>query len=220
MELFTLSDFKIFDIPGFNERMAAILTRIRPKLTSIGEELAPKVSQLVDVPLCVHVARHARRTVNPPDDTWAALGANQRGYKADVHFKIAVSRNCVRFLFEAGPEYYAKSGWALGWHRRFKEVSAGLRANKELAWFKNEHDEEPAASVADLAPADLKKLGDELTRRKDGQLVFGRRVNAKAFAELKAKQVEKIALESFQPLSKLFGLLEPRLPHMARSQSA
>jgi len=43
MELFTLDDFKIFDIPGFNERMAAILTRIRPKLTSIGEDLAPKL---------------------------------------------------------------------------------------------------------------------------------------------------------------------------------
>ena len=37
MHLFTLDDFKVFDIRGFNERMAAILTRIRPKLTSIGE---------------------------------------------------------------------------------------------------------------------------------------------------------------------------------------
>jgi len=40
-ELFTVNDFKIFDIPEFNERMAAILTRIRPKLASIGKELAP-----------------------------------------------------------------------------------------------------------------------------------------------------------------------------------
>ncbi len=51
MELFTAEDFKVFDIQGFHERMAAILTRIRPKLTSIGEELAPRVSELVDVPL-------------------------------------------------------------------------------------------------------------------------------------------------------------------------
>src|SRR5947207_816856 len=96
MELFTLHDFKIFDIPGFHERMAAILTRIRPKLTSIGDRLAPKVSPLVDVPLYVHVAKHARRTVNPPDDTWAAFGASPRGYKKDVHFKVAVSRSTAR----------------------------------------------------------------------------------------------------------------------------
>src|SRR6266849_4007104 len=144
MQLFTAQDFKVFDIQGFNERMAAILTRIRPKLTSIGEELAPKISQLVDVPLYVHVAKHARRTVNPPDDTWVELGANPRGYKKDVHFKIAVSRNCVRFLFEAGPEYYAKADWAQGWQKEFRQVMSALRARRELAWFKNEHDEEPA----------------------------------------------------------------------------
>ena len=146
MELFTLNDFKVFDLGGFSERMAAIATRIRPKLTSIGDALAPKISELVDVPLYVHVARHARRTVNPPDDTWAALGGNRRGYKKDVHFKVAISRRCVRFLFEAGPEYYAKSEWAEGWRRELKQVATPLRTNKSLAWFKNEHDEAPASA--------------------------------------------------------------------------
>src|SRR5947209_2843414 len=126
MELFTAEDFKVFDIQGFNDRMAAIRTRIRPKLQSIGEEVAPRASGLVDTPLHVHVAKHARRTVNPPDDTWAALGANPRGYKKDVHFKIAISRHCLRFLFEVGPEYYAKSDWARGWHREFKDIAAEL----------------------------------------------------------------------------------------------
>lgn len=191
--------------------MAAILTRIRPKLTSIGEELAPRVSELVDVPLYVHVAKHARRTVNPPDDTWAALGANARGYKKDVHFKVAVSRHCVRFLFEAGPEYYGKGDWAKQWHSEFKSIADALKGNRELAWFKNEHDEDPAAAVSKLAPAELKKLGDELTRRKDGQLVFGRRVDAGEFANLKSRQVEKIALDTFRPLAPLFQMHEARV---------
>ena len=211
MELFTASDFKVFDIQGFNERMAAIMLKIRPKLTSIGEELAPKVSELVDVPLFVHVAKHARRTVNPPDDTWAAAGANARGYKKDVHFKVAISRHCVRFLFEAGPEYYAKPDWAKEWHSDFKSISAALQGNKELAWFKNEHDEDPSAVLSKLAPADLKKLGDELTRRKDGQLVFGRRIDAAEFIGLKPKQVEKIALDTFKPLAPLFQMHEARV---------
>jgi uncharacterized protein YktB (UPF0637 family) len=210
MELFTSADFKIFDIAGFNERMGAIILNIRPKLTSIGETIAPKVSLLVDRPLFVHVAKHARRTVNPPDDTWAALGADQRGYKKDVHFKVAVSRNCVRFLFEAGPEYYAKPDWAAEWARSLAVFGAGLRTAKNLAWFKNEHDEDPAAMVRDLSPADLKKLGDELTRRRDGQLVFGRRVNADEFVTLNPKQVEKIATDAFKPLVSLFNLHDVR----------
>jgi len=211
MDLFTVSDFKIFDIPGFNERMAAILTRIRPKLASIGEELAPRVSECIDTPLYVHVAKHARRTVNPPDDTWAALGRDARGYKKDVHFKVAISRHCVRLLFEVGPEYYAKRDWADGWHREFKDITGLLKGNNDLDWFRGEHDEEPAAQVADLATADLKKLGDELTRRKDGQLVFGRRVAAAEFVLLKPRQVEKAALDTFKPLAGLFQIHEARV---------
>jgi uncharacterized protein YktB (UPF0637 family) len=211
MELFTQQDFKVFDIQGFSDRMAAILTRIRPKLASIGEALAPKVSQFVDVPLYVHVAKHARRTVNPPDDTWAALGANARGYKKDVHFKIAISRNCVRLLFEVGPEYYAKSDWTKTWHAGFKPIAMGFRGGKDLAWFKNEHDEDPAASVSSLTTADLKKLGDELVRRKDGQLVFGRRLDVTDFVGRTATQVEKAALDTFKPLAPLFQIHEARV---------
>jgi uncharacterized protein YktB (UPF0637 family) len=211
MELFTLDDFKIFEIPGFSQRMSAILTRIRPKLTSMGVVLAPQLSPLVDVPLYVHVAKHARRTVNPPDDTWTALGANPRGYKKDVHFKIAISRNCVRFLFEAGPEYYAKEEWAKGWNREFRQVMSALRARRELAWFRNEHDEEPAALASDIDPANLKKLCDELTRRKDGQLVLGRRIDAAEFTGLKAKQVEKIVVDTFKPLAPLFHMVDARV---------
>jgi uncharacterized protein YktB (UPF0637 family) len=210
MDLFTSADFKIFALTGFHERMAAIILKIRPKLASIGEALAPKISELVDQPLFVHVAKHARRTVNPPDDTWAAFGADRRGYKKDVHFKVAVSRKCVRFLFEAGPEYYAKQDWAAEWARGFSGFGPELRAAKGLTWFSNEHDEDAAASLRDLAPAEIKRLGNELTRKRDGQLVFGRRVDASEFASLSPKQVEKIALETFRPVATLFSLHDVR----------
>ena len=213
MELFKPADFKVFGIKGFNERMAAIRGRIRPKLTSIGEELAPKLSALVDCSLYVHVAKHARRTVNPPEDTWAAFGASRRGYKKDVHFKFAVSRHCVRLLFEAGPEYYAKPEWIRGWYGDFSEVVGGLRVNKNLAWFRNEHDEDPAVRLADAAPADLRKFPEELIRRKDGrgQFVLGARIDADEFLAMKPKQVENLALRTFEPLAPLFHIHEARV---------
>ena len=211
MDLFKPDDFKVFDIKEFTARMAAILTRIRPKLTSIGEDLAPKLSAIVDCPLYVHVAKHARRTVNPPDDTWAAFGGNRRGYKKDVHFKFAVSRHCVRLLFEAGPEYYAKPEWVRGWYGEFKDVAEGLKANRKLGWFRNEHDEEPALRLSDLAPADLRKLADELTRRNDGQFVMGTRIDAGEFVTLKPRQVENLAIRTFGPLASLFHIHEARV---------
>src|SRR5690606_33022218 len=101
---FTERDFRVFDIPGFQERMTAIGQRIRPKLADIGEALAPEIAGLVDRPVWAHVARRARRTVNPPDDTWVAFAGDRRGYKKDAHFKVAVSRGALRLLFELGPE--------------------------------------------------------------------------------------------------------------------
>ena len=147
MDLFTAGDFKIFDIAGFSERMAAIAGKVRPKLTAIGNDLAPQLSGLVDQPLFVHVAKHARRTVNPPDDTWAALCLNPRGYKKHVHFKVAISRNCVRLLCEVGPEYVNKPEWLASWKREFKAVSKALRSAPELGWYRNEHDEDPSLEL-------------------------------------------------------------------------
>lgn len=206
MDLFTAKDFKVFGIPDFHERMAAIRTAIRPKLTSIGEALAPRVSAAVDRPLFVHVAKHARRTVNPPDDTWAAMGCNSRGYKMDVHFKVAVSRHCVRLLFEAGPEYYDKTAWARAWRGEHASLAKGL---KGLSWFKNEHDEDPEAEWGSIS--DKRQLGEELIRRRDGQFVVGRRIDAKEWAAMNPKVFEKFAVETFTALSPLFTLCETRV---------
>ena len=104
-----------------------------------------------------------------------------------------------------------EAGWVRGWRREFNDVSRGLRSVKDLEWFKNEHNEQVAARLKDLAPGDLKKRGDELTRRRDAQLVFGRRIDAKDFAGMQAKQVEKVALETFRPLAPLFQLHDARV---------
>ncbi|HEV7500224.1 MAG TPA: DUF1054 family protein, partial [Vicinamibacteria bacterium] len=70
---FRTSDFKVFDIEGFQPRMDAIKTRIRPKLEAVGKELLPDVTRIGGGAAFAHVAKHARRTVNPPEDTWVAF---------------------------------------------------------------------------------------------------------------------------------------------------
>lgn len=104
---FTAKDFQVFDIPDFQGRMGAIRAQIRPKLEELGKALPPGIGRLVEGEVFAHVAKHARRTVNPPEDTWVAFGPDRRGYRKEVHFKVAISRHCVRFLFEVGPEYQA-----------------------------------------------------------------------------------------------------------------
>lgn len=88
----TRKDFDVFAIEGFAPRMDAIKATLRPRLVAIAERLAPRVSELVGREMFVHVAKHARRTVNPPPETWAAFAHQARGYKKLPHFALCVSR--------------------------------------------------------------------------------------------------------------------------------
>jgi uncharacterized protein YktB (UPF0637 family) len=203
---FTASDFKVFDIPGFKPRMEAIKTRIRPKLEAAGRDLLADVTRVGGGEAFIHVARHARRTVNPPDDTWVAFALDKRGYKKHCHFKVAVSRGAVRFLFEAGPELADKKRWAAAWKRHTPQLVPVLRRAKGLAWFKNEHDEEPAAVLTDLPAEDVARLGEELVRRRDGQLVLGRAVPAAEAARWAARDYARAARETFHLLAPLYKL--------------
>ena len=203
---FTASDFKVFDIPGFGPRMQEIKTRIRPKLEAAGRDLLPDVARMSGAEAFAHVARHARRTVNPPDDTWVAFAGDKRGYKKHCHFKLAVSRGAVRFLFEAGPEHADKKSWAQAWKRHAPQLVPVLRRAKGLAWFKNEHDDKPAAILNDLTPDEVARLAEELTRVRDGQLVLGRVVPAEEAARWKPRDYARAARETFHLLAPLYRL--------------
>ena len=203
---FVAADFKLFDLKGFRPRMDALGTRVRPKLDALGRSLAPAVARSVGGETFAHVAKHARRTVTPPDDTWVAFGPDRRGYKKHCHFKVAVSRNVVRFLFEVGPEHTDKRRWAAAWKRSAPRLGPVLRRVRNLAWFKAEHDEEPAALLASLSPEALAELADALTRTRDGQFVVGRVVPATEAARWTGAQYRAAALETFRALAPLYRL--------------
>jgi len=203
---FVAGDFKLFDSSGLQARMRAIKARLRPKLEALGRSLAPEVARSLGGATFAHVAGHARRTVTPPDDTWVAFGPDARGYKKQCHFKVAVSRNCVRFLFEVGPEHADKRRWVSAWRRSAPQLGPVLRRVKNLAWFEDEHDEEPAALLADLSSDALGRLADNLTRTRDGQLVLGRSVPAAEAARWTDAQYRAAALETFRALAPLYRL--------------
>ena len=87
---FTSKDFDVFTIDGLEPRMDELKATVRPKLETIGQELSSFLSLLTGEEIYYHVAKHARRTVNPPSDTWVAWAANKRGYKAEPHFQVGL----------------------------------------------------------------------------------------------------------------------------------
>ena len=87
---FSEEDFQVFSITGLEERMTAIKDRIQPKFREIGTYLTVELSAMVGNEMFLHIAKHARRKVNPPKDTWLAIGPNKRGYKQFPHFQVGL----------------------------------------------------------------------------------------------------------------------------------
>ena len=128
---FRAKDFEVFAIPDFAGRMAAIRSQIQPKLFALAEEIGPRLTPSAGSEVFPHVAKHMRRTINPPEDTWVAFGPEKRGYKKVQHFKVAISRQCIRFLFEIGPEYADKPKWVRAWQREAGRLAAKLKKRSE-----------------------------------------------------------------------------------------
>ena len=85
-------DFEVFAVEGFSARMGLLYEHVRPRLVKLGFELAPELSRKLHLESFPHVARHARRTVNPPAETWAAFGPSPKGYKRYGYLALCISQ--------------------------------------------------------------------------------------------------------------------------------
>lgn len=87
---FEQKDFDSLTIEGLEPRMEAIQQRIQPKFQKLGEELVDYLAAHLGNEMHIHIAKHARRTVNPPNDTWVAFSYHKRGYKMTPHFQVGL----------------------------------------------------------------------------------------------------------------------------------
>lgn len=192
----TRKDFATFAIEGFAPRMEVIKATLRPKLVAIAERLVPSVSELVGAPMFVHVAKHARRTVNPPPETWAAFAHEARGYKKLPHFALAVSTH--------------------GIHARLvlKDEALDARARLCKALPKKLSALAPALSAAharDYIHWGCETLPDELDAKPDGLREMARKAALKTGVfdlgiHLGAWQSDAAVIEGFKALLPVYSL--------------
>ena len=129
---FTKKDLEVFQVHGFADRMQLIVDEIHPKLAKLGELLQPQLSRLVSHQLYPHVAQHARRTVNPPEETWVAFSPDSKGYKNFMHFELCVGFIGVQARVTAKQE--CKDRKPLSQNLiAYAEKLKDLKGNKEMA---------------------------------------------------------------------------------------
>lgn len=172
---FTQADFDVFGIEGLEERMAAIQNQIQPKFRAIGEQLSVDAAVHAGNEMHLHVARHARRKVNPPKDTWLAICSNKRGYKAHPHFQLGLFDDHLFLWLALIYEVPNKANIATAFLKQIDDVIANVPKDYVLSL---DHMKKESTPVGTMTKKDWK---DALVRFRDVQkaeLLIGRHVQA------------------------------------------
>ncbi|MBU8880953.1 DUF1054 domain-containing protein [Bacillus sp. FJAT-29790] len=174
-EGFDQSDFETFTIEGLDARMEAIQERIRPKFQAIGDKLTGELSILAGNELFLHIAKHARRTVNAPKDTWLAIAASKRGYKMLPHFQVGLFDDHVfiwlAFIYELPDK---------------KEIAKNFLEEIDNVWklipsdfvISLDHMKKESESIESLGKEGLKKALERFRDVKKAEFLVGRHVHS------------------------------------------
>ncbi|AZK46950.1 YktB family protein [Paenibacillus lentus] len=171
---FTGQDFDSLTIPGLEPRMEAIIANIRPKLAALGGIIAPYLSALCGEEMFPHVAKHARRTINPPEDTWIAWSSSKRGYKALPHFQVGMFSTHLFVIFAVIYESPNKVAVAKFFEKNTDQVQKLVPSD---FYWSTDHMKPEGTLHRDMDKDALLQIADKLKTVKKSELLCGLRLD-------------------------------------------
>ncbi|WP_151734803.1 DUF1054 domain-containing protein ['Paenibacillus yunnanensis' Narsing Rao et al. 2020] len=172
---FDPNDFAVFAIDGLEPRMEALIARVRPKLDELGDELVPYLSALCGEEMYPHVAKHARRTVHAPNDTWVAWGPNKRGYKALPHFQVGMFQSHLFIVFAIIYESSNKTIFAEALKGRYEELRGTLPGDY---FWSTDHLDPRGIPQSEMDADKLDELARKLKEVKKAEVTCGLRIDS------------------------------------------
>ncbi|MEK3731041.1 MULTISPECIES: YktB family protein [Paenibacillus] len=200
---FNEQDFDVFSVPGLEGRMEALIERVRPKLETLGAELAPYVSALAGEEMHVHVAKHARRTVNPPIDTWVAWAANKRGYKALPHFEVGMFGSHLFIIFAIIYESPNKTVFAANLER---QLSKTIKALPDTFYWSMDHMSPQGTPHKAMNKEDFQTLIGKLQQVKKSEVMCGLQIPREEAVKLSGDELIETIQKTFETLLPLYRL--------------
>jgi uncharacterized protein YktB (UPF0637 family) len=200
---FTEKDFDVFQIDGLDARMDALKELVRPKLESLGQYFQPTISSITGDEMYVHVAKHARRTVNPPKDTWVAFANNPRGYKMLPHFQIGLWNTHLFVWFAVIYEAPLKQEIAERMQKKLNKIYKDIP--KDFVW-SLDHTKVKSSKHGDLSKEDLQSFLERLQNVKKAEILCGYEIDRKKAVELGSEgliQQIDMVLNKVSPLYKI-----------------
>ncbi|MFF2093537.1 DUF1054 domain-containing protein [Paenibacillus sp. NPDC058174] len=200
---FEQADFDVFHIEGLEERMAAIQDRIRPKFQIIGEELTQELALHAGNEMFLHIAKHARRTVNPPKDTWMSICDNKRGYKAHPHFQLGLFDDHLFLWLALIYEVPNKKNIAATYLNQLDDVIAAVPKSFEISL---DHMKKESTPVASMSRDDWSKALVRFRDVQKAELLIGRHIPVGDPLLSDGKALLQAASSTFETLMPLYRL--------------
>ncbi|MBR8663737.1 DUF1054 domain-containing protein [Bacillus paralicheniformis] len=167
---FTEEDFRTFTIEGLDARMSVLKETVRPKLEGLGGHFAPVLSALTGDEMFVHVAKHARRSVNPPDDSWVAFANNKRGYKKLPHFQIGLWETHVFVWFALIYESPLKQEYGQLFKKHLPDIESNIPSR--FVW-SADHTKPGVIRQSEMDDKELENLFERLVNVKKAEALCG-----------------------------------------------
>lgn len=194
--------FQVFETPGLEARMAALKEKVRPKFEELGEQFSAYFSGITGEEFYPHVAKHMRRTVNPPNDSWVAFAPHKRGYKAVPHFQIGLWDSHVFIILAVIYEANGKSGMA----ERLLDSELITALPKDMV-IAGDHMKPEASSIGELGDEGVNKLLCRFRDVKKGEFVIGRHLRREDADNLSKSQFDELAEKTFDELLPVYYMM-------------
>lgn len=198
---FTKEDFDVFTIDGLENRMDALITHIRPKLEDLGNHFAPTLSSLTGDEMFAHVAKHARRTINPPNDTWVAFGNSKRGYKMLPHFQIGLWNTHLFVWFAVIYEAPMKAKFGHILNKHSKKIRESVP--NHFLW-SIDHTKPDSLNHGELSKQELESMFTRLQSVKKAEILCGINISRDDVIEMKPEDLVQVIDGTFRKLLPLY----------------
>ncbi|MGE7917098.1 YktB family protein [Lysinibacillus xylanilyticus] len=199
----TNKDFNVFQIDGLDQRMDALISDVRPKFQLLGEDFSSFFSSHLGEEFYPHVAKHARRTVNPPNDSWVAFAPYKRGYKSLPHFQIGLWSTHLFIVLAIIYEAPQKNVMA----ERLIANKALLQQLPKDFIVSGDHMSPSAISMQAAKEDKLDELLIRLRDVKKGEFLVGRHIPREQAIQLSASELHQITEETFSSLLPIYNII-------------
>lgn len=196
-------DFDVFSIEGLENRMEALQNLIQPKFGTLGTHFADRLSAHGTDEFFPHVAKHARRTVNPPNDSWVAFAPAKRGYKALPHFQIGLWGTHLFIILAVIYENSDKKGIA----ERLDGKLDVLTSLPSTYIVSGDHMKPEATTIKLAGEVGLEQLLDRLKTVKKAEFLVGRHLPREKAVKLSTAEFMAFAEETFDQLLPVYDVV-------------